>query len=363
MPSPHLSAAQPKMNNPWSWISFMFSGFFFFSFAYAELTLHFVVPSLALYGLFAWNYSALIHSSPKNMLALTLSMIALGFFGSYLNPSSSVFLGYAAFFGCFYSPKPRGFLISSVIIISLLSAAKLFNLWYSYYLFPGLITSIAMSFLGAYLRQEDLHRRREYTSSEEKKQLATVAERERIARDLHDTLGHTLSSIALKAQLAKKLGDNGNMTMALDEVSQVATLASEALSDVRRAISGYKYSGLNEQLARLQSRLESASFSVTLHNPLKHLQARQEAALILMITEAVTNILRHSNGNSASITLSKTSSALGVTISDNGSNQDYCMGNGLTGINERLEAFNGNMTITNHNGFHLTLTLESYNNA
>src|SRR6202043_4034345 len=96
---------------------------------------------------------------------------------------------------------------------------------------------------------------------EEIEQLAKVAERERIARDLHDVLGHTLSVIVLKSELAGKLMER-DPARAGKEICEVEQIARQALSDVRDAIRGYRSHGLAAELAQAKSTLETAGLAV-----------------------------------------------------------------------------------------------------
>ena len=93
---------------------------------------------------------------------------------------------------------------------------------------------------------------------EEIEHLAKVAERERIARDLHDVLGHTLSVVVLKAELAAKLTER-DAARAQREMNEVEQIAREALAEVRHAIRGYRARGLGEELARAKATLEIAA--------------------------------------------------------------------------------------------------------
>src|SRR5690606_29364533 len=110
-----------------------------------------------------------------------------------------------------------------------------FNLMETHYLIPGIVPMIGLTFFGIIYRDAMIYAEKERKSQAQLEQLAKVAERERIARDLHDVLGHTLSSIALKSQLAEKLGNINDMDGALKEIKEVSQIASTALFDVRQA--------------------------------------------------------------------------------------------------------------------------------
>src|SRR5208337_3051105 len=123
--------------------------------------------------------------------------------------------------------------------------------------------------------------------------LAKVAERERIARDLHDVLGHTLSLITLKSELAGKLIDR-DPERAGKEIREVEQISRQALTDVRDAIRGYRSQGLVAELAQAKSTLETAGLTVQCDAATTvKLPAVQESVLSLAVREAVTNVVRH----------------------------------------------------------------------
>jgi two-component system sensor histidine kinase DesK len=138
---------------------------------------------------------------------------------------------------------------------------------------------------------------------EEIEALAAVAERERIARDLHDVLGHTLSLIVLKAELAGRLLDldpAANHDRALTEINEVERTARTALAEVREAIGGYRARGLAAEIEAARKTLNTAG--VTLHVEAADisdgkLSAAEETVLSLALREAVTNIVRHAHAH------------------------------------------------------------------
>jgi two-component system sensor histidine kinase DesK len=202
----------------------------------------------------------------------------------------------------------------------------------------------------------------EQRSQQQIEQLATVAERERIARDLHVLLGHTLSSIALKAELAEKLAEAGQVEKSIDEISQVAQITREALSEVRQAVSGYKSKDPQAEVDKIVSRLADKKFNVVQEISLRNLTPKAESSLLLILKEAVTNILRHSNGDRVMIKTQQTEKSILLTIFDNGThfkdkNKQPLFSNGLTGIVERVNALNGQFTIDTNKGFELNIIL------
>ena len=146
-------------------------------------------------------------------------------------------------------------------------------------------------------------------ANDEIEHLAKVAERERIARDLHDLLGHTLSLITLKAELARKLVDR-DPQRAKQEMQDVEQTSRAALADVREAISGYRGQGLAAELIRARQTLETAGITVDCDASEVPLSPAQESVLALALREAVTNVVRHAQAQRCSVRLSRDQEAL-----------------------------------------------------
>jgi two-component system sensor histidine kinase DesK len=181
-------------------------------------------------------------------------------------------------------------------------------------------------------------------SHDEVRRLAALAERERIGRDLHDLLGHTLSLVALKSELAGKLveRDPKGARRELDEVTRVAR---EALTQVRSAVTGIRAAGIAAELAsaRLLLELDGVAFRyalapVALPPPL-------ETVLAMTLREAVTNIQRHARATSASATFEVVGSQIVLRVVDDGRGGTIAPGNGLCGMRERIEALGGRLRV------------------
>jgi two-component system sensor histidine kinase DesK len=196
---------------------------------------------------------------------------------------------------------------------------------------------------------------------EEIEHLAKVAERERIARDLHDVLGHTLSVVVLKAELAAKLAEH-DPSRAQREMSEVEQIAREALAEVRHAIRGYRTRGLGEELARAKATLEIAGVRAQCEAPdmaalAGKLSAAQETVLALVVRESVTNVVRHAQASSCRIRLERTGNSYRLEIFDDGRGGSAEEGNGLRGMRERVEALGGDMTREISHGTRLIVTI------
>ena len=130
--------------------------------------------------------------------------------------------------------------------------------------------------------------------------LATLAERERIGRDLHDLLGHTLSVVALKSELARKLIDR-DLDAARSEIGEVERVARDALSQVRNAVSGIRSTALSAELVAATALLEAQGVKVKCETENVKLPHDRETALALSLREAATNIRRHSGASGVTI--------------------------------------------------------------
>ena len=333
----------------------MFSLFYFFPVLNAELPI--IIASCAFYLGFIMLYWALVVAPANFQQPLILGMHILGLIASGTNPSASMFISYGCFFAGFYLPKKSAVVFCTIAVADLFMAAQMFGLWTPYYLLPGIFPIITLGFMGAFIQQDERHKWKELQNEKEKGQLAKTAERERIARDLHDTLGHTLTSITLKAQLAKKLGEQGHIENALKEISEVEQISRTTLADVREVVNGYKHMSLEKTLRTLQGRLKEAGFTLSFSAIPNTLKPKIEAAITLILMESITNIIRHSNGNAVDITLISANDNLVLNIKDNGRTSGFTPGNGIAGIKERVRELDGTFTIDHQEGVMLKIEI------
>jgi two-component system, NarL family, sensor histidine kinase DesK len=194
-------------------------------------------------------------------------------------------------------------------------------------------------------------------ANEEIENLAKVAERERIARDLHDVLGHTLSVITLKSELAGKLIDR-DPQRAGKEIREVEQISRQALTDVRDAIRGYRSQGLVAELAQAKTTLETAGLTVQCDaSTTMKLPAVQESVLSLAVREAVTNVVRHAGARTCRMRLEQQNGSCRLEIHDDGCGGSNGEGNGLRGMRERVEMLGGTLNRATDAGTTLTITL------
>jgi two-component system sensor histidine kinase DesK len=186
-------------------------------------------------------------------------------------------------------------------------------------------------------------------SHDEVRRLAALAERERIGRDLHDLLGHTLSLITLKSELANRLFDR-DVAAAKREMADVERVARDALAQVRRAVTGIRAAGFAAELASAKLLLESNGVRMEYALADIALSAEVETALAMTVREAVTNIQRHARATSARVTLETNDKHLLLRVEDNGRGGAIVPGNGLTGMRERLAGVGAELRVESERG-------------
>ncbi len=195
---------------------------------------------------------------------------------------------------------------------------------------------------------------------EEVEHIARIAERERISRDLHDLLGHTLSLITIKAELAGKLV--GRDTDACQrEIKDIEHSARHALAEVRSAVTGYRQTGFAHELAGAKASLAAAAITLEVQVQDCALTPVMENVLALVLREAVTNIVRHAGATQCTVSLSGDDRMIVFRIHDNGKaladGAALKRGNGLTGMSERIAALGGRLAVVAANGLSLEMTL------
>ncbi|HWU77213.1 MAG TPA: sensor histidine kinase [Rhodanobacter sp.] len=186
-------------------------------------------------------------------------------------------------------------------------------------------------------------------SHDEVRRLAATAERERIGRDLHDLLGHTLSLITLKLELSRKLFDR-DVDAAKREVEEAEKVARHALAEVRSAVTGIRATDLAAELASARLLLESSQVHLDYGQLPEDLPGDIERGLSLVLREAVTNVARHAAASQVRIELVREHAAVCMQIDDNGRGGVASDGNGISGMRERVRAMGGSLMIESPRG-------------
>ncbi|WP_431802569.1 histidine kinase [Halobacillus andaensis] len=197
-------------------------------------------------------------------------------------------------------------------------------------------------------------------ANEKISQLKVIEERERIARDLHDTLGQKLSLIGLKSDLVGKLIDK-NPQAAQREIHDIRQTARTALKEVREMVSNMRGSKLADELLRVQQILQAAEidFHAEGSPELSNTPLLVENVLSMCLKEAVTNVVKHSQASVCSIHIEQLPDEVQLQISDDGvglsEEKNLLKGHGLQGIRERLEFVNGSLELSSEQGTTLTI--------
>jgi two-component system, NarL family, sensor histidine kinase DesK len=267
----------------------------------------------------------------------------IGFALAPVNLSALGFLIFAYFVTAFTLPAryARLVIFGSVTIYAIETVA-LGHDWKTLasVLTPAILLALTALYT-AYTGQQQMALRR---SNEEVMRLATLAERERIGRDLHDLLGHTLSVIALKSELARKLIDR-DLDSARTEIGEVERVARDALSQVRNAISGIRSTALPAEIVAATALLEAQGLMVKCETENVKLPHDRETALALSLREAATNIRRHAQAKGVVIRVRKETTAVVVEVADDGHGGRIVPGNGLNGMRERLGTVGGTLSL------------------
>jgi two-component system sensor histidine kinase DesK len=250
------------------------------------------------------------------VLRIALAIVVLGVIYSPRNPGASVFFVYgASFVGNAVRPGAAVRWLA-VIVATLGLEAWLIPLPPQCWV-PGIIFSIVIG--GSNIHYAEVRRKDEalLQAHQRAEHLAAVAERERIARDLHDLLGHTLSVIVIKSELAAKLAERDSVRAA-QEIREVERISRNALNEVRQAVHGYRGERLDQELANARTALEAAGVSLTTAIDPVAIGANEERALALGVREAITNVIRHARASHCSIALRQHDGTIVLVIEDDG---------------------------------------------
>jgi two-component system sensor histidine kinase DesK len=227
------------------------------------------------------------------------------------------------------------------------------NFWF---LINVTVLPVALGSVNIHFAQRNQANRQLRLAQDQIEHLARIAERERIARDLHDVLGHTLSVVILKSELASKLIGH-DPERAASEIRDVEQISRQALAEVRNAIGGYRAGGLEEELSRATSTLKTAGVVAECRSVPMALSPAQETVLALAVREAVTNVVRHAYAKHCRLSLEPVDGNCLLEIADDGRSGSSTEGNGLRGMRERVEALGGSLQRETKTGTRLAILL------
>ncbi|MCY8344462.1 sensor histidine kinase [Bacillus haynesii] len=319
--------------------------------------------------LFLVTYRQLFFISPQKKLftywlAIQLSIILIY---TVFYDINLVFLGFfsANFIGYYREKKifRRGLASLVVVLVApfiyhLLKDPSLLNRLF--YFLPFLVIMLISPYgIRSMNRRMELEQELD-EANQQIKELVKREERVRIARDLHDTLGHTLSLLTLKSQLVQRTIAS-DPERARKEAREMETTSRAALKQVRELVSDMKTATIAEELIHIQQILRAAdiTFEYMGGSNFSNIPPVTQNIVSMCIREAATNIVKHSRATHCTISISQTDEKISIAIKDDGMgmNQQTPFGNGLRGMKERLALIDGALDVSTHNGTVLNITV------
>ncbi|MCY8045988.1 sensor histidine kinase [Bacillus haynesii] len=319
--------------------------------------------------LFLVTYRQLFFISPQKKLftywlAIQLSIILIY---TVFYDINLVFLGFfsANFIGYYREKKifRRGLASLVVVLVApfiyhLLKDPSLLNRLF--YFLPFLVIMLISPYgIRSMNRRMELEQELD-EANQQIKELVKREERVRIARDLHDTLGHTLSLLTLKSQLVQRTIAS-DPERARKEAREMETTSRAALKQVRELVSDMKTATIAEELIHIQQILRASdiTFEYMGGSDFSNIPPVTQNIVSMCIREAATNIVKHSRATHCTISISQTDEKISIAIKDDGMgmNQQTPFGNGLRGMKERLALIDGALDVSTHNGTVLSIAV------
>lgn len=341
-----------------AWIAFCFIPFYLIFHSSTSFVLSIALAVLIMY-LICFRYA---YSATNGLVYMWIA------FGMLINATMTVLFGYIyfAFFTAFSIGKIHhtvGFYIMYGLHIAMTVGSVIGGFFIETNLFiqelPLIVVILFSAILGPfYLYSESKSKKLAgalETANARISELSVYEERQRIARDLHDTLGQKLSMIGLKSDLAVRLVEK-DPKAAIQELHDIRQTSSIALKEVREMVSNMKKVQLQEELSHVQQILKAANIKLIMEgNPqFEKIPTMLSNSLSMCLKEAVNNVVRHSQATVCKIAIYQTADFIELNISDNGvglsNNPKKSSCNGLNGMRERVEFINGELEIRENKG-------------
>ena len=344
-----------------AYIWLLYLPFFFVPvFIFSDRHLDYLLTILSTF-IFLLLYFLTYRSNAKKGLVCIAGIIFLGTVMAFITPTAcSLFIFAAGFCGRFQNHKHSLSLLAAILCwIAAVSWLFRFDL---YFYLPGIVFSLIIGLTNIYYAALAVKNKEIRLSQQEIQRLAKVAERERIARDLHDLIGHTFSVLTLKADLAGRLLDKGlakhsveQLNKARDEINQIENISRDALSQVREVVSGYRSSDLLSELANAKHIFSSVDIGFTyefvgIDESKFSIDNKVNRELAIIMRELVTNILKHAEAKNVNTEIRVEEQQLKIIVHDDGKGmpktREYeTSGFGLQGIRERVHALQGSVDL------------------
>jgi len=325
----------------------------------AETRIYGLVLLAALAVIWAWFWIRIVAGPDRRygVAAIVGATLILVVFTLRTPPQYGSLFLYAVIMGGAAFPWRRG--LAAVVILSVLAAALELIRGESISQSTGQLLNDLLVGVAAVAGRLLVEANQQLSQAREQiAHLAVGEERLRFARDLHDLIGHSLSVIALKSELAGRLIKN-TPGLAAHEVEDIEKVARDALREVREAVAGYRQPTLAAELAGAHEALTAAGIEYHVDQDHAPLPPSVEGVLAWTVREGVTNVMRHSQAQRCAIRISSKDGGATVEVVDNGRGGTLEAGSGLRGLRERVLERGGTLTAEPlpHEGFRLRVTL------
>jgi two-component system sensor histidine kinase DesK len=280
-------------------------------------------------------------------------IVAIGLLGTlvaFITPTACTLFIYAGAFCSRLMPIKYAVTVLVSLLVWIASISWFFS-FEMYFYQPALVFTLIVGILNIY--QCALHQNKQalILSRKETQRLAQVAERERIARDLHDLIGHTFSVITIKADLAGRLIDK-DPAKARIEIKQLENISRDALSQVREVVSGYRTSDLLSELANAKNVFSSVDIDFqyqfeNINEQQIELDSTSNKELAIVLRELVTNIIKHAKATQVTAIIKHQNGKIVLAMQDDGQGFENLQhqGFGIKGIEERIQKLKGFVAI------------------
>ncbi len=284
---------------------------------------------------------------------VALSIVALTVLVAAQHDNATIFFAPGLWWATVMTTSSRRARVGYTLVLAVLPAVAVLaegDFPWSAWVLGGLLYLSSSAFMllanGAFLLLWDILNEA-FAAGDAQVRLAVTEERLRFARDLHDLIGHSLSSIAVHSELAARRAER-SPGRAAEEMVSVQRMAREGLREMRLAVSGYRDVDLAGEIASVQAVLSAAGTRCTVAGDDVELPADLRALAAWVVREGATNVLRHSAARRCAITLRRDERTVIVEVDNDGvPSADGVLppyGNGLTGLNERVSAAGGTLS-------------------
>ena len=326
---------------PYAWLIFL--AFFYFQPVLGGAGLKEWLITLSATLVFLALYFGIFWVKPPVTYVLLVCMATMGMGLANLNQGASVFIIFtSSFIPWVTGSSKKAFAALAVLVASLGLDVLLFHPPPGFWL-TSLVVTLGVGVSNIHFAENNRADYKLRMAQSEVEHLAKVAERERIARDLHDVLGHTLSVIIVKSTLAGKLLEK-YPEKARSEISDIEKVSREAMAEIRNTLRGYSTYKLSEEIQRAESALSCAGVTLQAETAEIKMTPAQESVVALIMREAVTNVVRHAQARNCKLRLAANNGDCIFEIQDDGRGGSLLEGNGLRGMRERVEALGGTIT-------------------